>query len=1146
MTAFIRSIHNFVKIEALKPIDYEMPIFSDDNATGQISFPGTLSTDYVGNWLEMGERLWIIKGIKPCDGMTNVTVADAFNAFYRNHIYPTIYSTVGEFLAAIFTQNYKQQTDTEYAMPYLEITNTDETPIIIPSLISEKLFNACDYLHTVSRRGVKIAIVPSGDLLYITIMTRGTEPLRLTFANGHNDLISQEYSNTSVSKVTAVINGANSYFYLQADGTISQTEPTPRIKGDWITIVTDAGRVQQDVAAAFAQNSESLKVEFYSDREIEHDCPVEMWLNSQWVRAIISSVSISGKDNRYHYKAGSLATTVTDKLRRTSSAAVSTVPGSGGIVQETDPTVPAWAKRPNKPTYTASEVGALPDSTVVGDGEIVIIQGGTEKGRFSVNQTGDDTIELDAGGDLTGAVRYDISQAGYLTADNIKQARNNLEIPGFPVWKGTCSSPSAQMGKTVVVDYPYVSQKALIMPVYGMRLCVKFTYGNTAESTDADEVTITCSGGGTALSSKPVVPAKPGASLALAAGETADFMWDGTQWVMMGTGAGQTPNNGTLTIKQGGEVVTTFSADQAEDEEIELSLGSSIVVTFSGDGAGGITADKDISFVANALYNKLDVFGILGSAGIARKMHVDSYNVVQSGGEIIFKSEVYLIDVIENPGYSEIRWSTRGLTLSTVELADDEFIIVTFTDGPTITADKTLNDVLTAIAGKKAVAAVIGNSASGRWLTLAESDNSAASKYVKFSSGIFMLSVITDPAVLELTWTEQGISFEIIEIESGGGGGTSNHTQLTNRDAADQHPISAITGLQTALDDKIAKSVQAQKTTAMTQAVGIDSDGKLWTAPPGGAPVTRVNGKTGDVILKAEDIQADSGKTASYVWNITAGSTVSGELVLDGNAQTANDVVAAFTSGVKVQISVNDVSSQFDTIGDLRYEIDGDSVSIAFNGKRKNRPARYYLLEGVGDGYVRDCYEALSLSLDGWGYIPSSGELPVQKYLELLDAGKQDKLTAGENITISGNVISASGGGGGSTKEIFAVQITETDGNYSSNKTYAEIKAAFDSGLLPVAFYQDYIYACIDVNYDNDEIAFFSQLRSYIALEIIIDQFLLRGSSVDRYTYTSYSVTPAEKSAWNGKQNALTAGDGLSISGNTISLDLDNYDGGAF
>ena len=32
---------------------------------------------------------------------------------------------------------------------------------------------------------------------------------------------------------------------------------------------------------------------------------------------------------------------------------------------ETDPTVPAWAKAANKPTYTAAEVGALPDTTVI-------------------------------------------------------------------------------------------------------------------------------------------------------------------------------------------------------------------------------------------------------------------------------------------------------------------------------------------------------------------------------------------------------------------------------------------------------------------------------------------------------------------------------------------------------------------------------------------------------------------------------------------------------------------------------------------------------------------------------------------------------------------------------------------------------------
>lgn len=35
------------------------------------------------------------------------------------------------------------------------------------------------------------------------------------------------------------------------------------------------------------------------------------------------------------------------------------------LTTEADPTVPAWAKAENKPTYTATEVGALPSSTVI-------------------------------------------------------------------------------------------------------------------------------------------------------------------------------------------------------------------------------------------------------------------------------------------------------------------------------------------------------------------------------------------------------------------------------------------------------------------------------------------------------------------------------------------------------------------------------------------------------------------------------------------------------------------------------------------------------------------------------------------------------------------------------------------------------------
>ena len=45
---------------------------------------------------------------------------------------------------------------------------------------------------------------------------------------------------------------------------------------------------------------------------------------------------------------------------------------SGFITSETDPTVPDWAKAATKPTYTASEVGALPSDTVIPEDKVFI------------------------------------------------------------------------------------------------------------------------------------------------------------------------------------------------------------------------------------------------------------------------------------------------------------------------------------------------------------------------------------------------------------------------------------------------------------------------------------------------------------------------------------------------------------------------------------------------------------------------------------------------------------------------------------------------------------------------------------------------------------------------------------------------------
>ena len=53
-----------------------------------------------------------------------------------------------------------------------------------------------------------------------------------------------------------------------------------------------------------------------------------------------------------------------NRLKTMISNLKSSIDGAGYITQETDPTVPAWAKAANKPTYSASEVGAVSTSDV--------------------------------------------------------------------------------------------------------------------------------------------------------------------------------------------------------------------------------------------------------------------------------------------------------------------------------------------------------------------------------------------------------------------------------------------------------------------------------------------------------------------------------------------------------------------------------------------------------------------------------------------------------------------------------------------------------------------------------------------------------------------------------------------------------------
>ena len=97
-----------------------------------------------------------------------------------------------------------------------------------------------------------------------------------------------------------------------------------------------------------------------------------------------------------------------------------------------------------------------------------------------------------------------------------------------------------------------------------------------------------------------------------------------------------------------------------------------------------------------------------------------------------------------------------------------------------------------------------------------------------------------------------------IAIENGGGGGgggTTDHTKLQNRDSADQHPISAITGLEIELNGKASASSTYTKS---------EVDSSLATKQEKLQSGTNIKSINGNSVLGSGNLEIDNGVFHAY------------------------------------------------------------------------------------------------------------------------------------------------------------------------------------------------------------------------------------------------------------------------------------------
>lgn len=316
MIAYIKSRSDFKNVLHTDTESYSLYTATSNDDSSSVVLSGEIKEKHKGDWLYLAGRLWLISQIKPGEGRTTLTLKMPENAFDRKTEYSGSAASIGAFIKAGLESEYKNQADTKYAMPYLEVENTDNTTFVAPAT-EGGLFGLADYIKSARRSNVWCDFSISGSKLKISISTRAPEIHSIIFNSGRAQLISRSFSRSVTEKVTVYPEGgAAQDFYLLADGNISTSAPAERLDGEWVKIVAEADAIPLDLAAEeFAKNVSSYKIEFYSDRLYKLFDRVRLRFDDGVFAADITARRVSSADNRYYYRCGNLPTTLTEKLQ---------------------------------------------------------------------------------------------------------------------------------------------------------------------------------------------------------------------------------------------------------------------------------------------------------------------------------------------------------------------------------------------------------------------------------------------------------------------------------------------------------------------------------------------------------------------------------------------------------------------------------------------------------------------------------------------------------------------------------------------------------------------------------------------------------------------------------------------------------------
>lgn len=333
MTGYIKTRETFELYSSYDAISWDLPVASYQAATGNVVLRGSVPAAAKDMWLLLSGSIWTIQRVEPNNGLTTLTIAPAIDAFNRPLLMQAAAETVELFIAQTLENEFRMQPDTEFALPYLQISAGGTTPFVRPETSDAGLYSLPDYVRSV-QDSVRADFTVSGAAMLVTVAPAALQT-HAVLMDGATELKQQTYSRQFTAKVTVVQGAGSTVYYVDADGAISSAPPANRPKGEWR--VVEARDNMEAVEAAkdvFAENVAANKIAFASPERYDLGDIIRTRLDGASAALKVTAIRKTSSDSRWLYECGELPTSLSERLKAAESIeALGGLPVSGGAVK---------------------------------------------------------------------------------------------------------------------------------------------------------------------------------------------------------------------------------------------------------------------------------------------------------------------------------------------------------------------------------------------------------------------------------------------------------------------------------------------------------------------------------------------------------------------------------------------------------------------------------------------------------------------------------------------------------------------------------------------------------------------------------------------------------------------------------------------